>query len=228
MSELQTGTGRNIAAVGLIGLGLFFLASQIFNFSVFGLLWPFFVILPGAAFLYFALTGGKNTVGLAVPGTVITGTGLILLFQSITGHWASWAYAWTLYPLFVGLALTYMGGRTGDSGTYSAGQGLVKWGGVAFLVAAALFELVIFGGGGFLGGLAAPLLLIGIGAFMLFGRGGRGLNAGKAKRDGSFSRMKAKNDYYPSSAINPDLQRKIDAALAEEDEPEAANGKTVI
>src|SRR5687767_10207750 len=101
MSMIQQDRGRTITAVGLIGLGILFLLGQVFGFSLFSVLWPFFVILPGAAFLYGAFTGGKNAAGLAVPGSVITGTGLILLYQSLTNHWESWAYAWTLYPVFV-------------------------------------------------------------------------------------------------------------------------------
>jgi hypothetical protein len=233
MNEIQAGRGRSIAAISMIGVGLLFVLAQIFNFSIWGFLWPLFVLIPGAAFLYFAVTGDKKMAGLAVPGTVITGTGLILLFQSLTGHWASWAYAWTLYPLFVGLALTFMGQRTGDKGTHDAGRGLVKWGGVAFLVAAAFFELVLFGGGGFLGGLAVPVLLIGLGVLMLVGRSSSARIASKAKHDDYvFSGprvidMKPKNNMY-TSGVSDDLQRKIDEALAEEDEPAKSTNGTVV
>jgi len=224
MNTIQQNRGRSIAAISLIGLGALFLLGQIFNFSIFSILWPFFVIVPGAAFLYFAYTGGKNTVGLAVPGSVVTGTGLILLYQSLTNHWESWAYAWTLYPLFVGLALTFMGSRTGDHHVHNIGRGLVRWGGIAFIVAAAIFELFLFNGGGFLGSLALPALLIGLSVLMLFNRGFRG-STGKAKNDEFVFTgprvVGTKPRYGYSSVINEDLQRKIDAALAEDDEPAA-------
>ncbi len=235
MNELGANRGRSITAVLLIGFGVLFLLGQIFNFSLFGILWPFFVIIPGAAFLYFALTGGKNTVGLAVPGSVVTGTGLILLYQSMTGRWESWAYAWTLYPVFVGLALTYMGERLGDGGTFNAGRGLVKWGAIAFVVAAAFFELVIFNGGGILGSLALPILLIGLGVLMLFGRNigvNMGMNNGKRKTDDYVFTgprvidMKPKNGHSPS--YSDDLQRKIDAAIAEDDTPVDTGENTVV
>ena len=213
--------GRPIAAVVLIGLGVLFLAGQLFDIGgILGWLWPFFVILPGMAFLYFAYTGGKNQSGLAVPGAVITGTGLILFYQNMTNHWESWAYAWSLYPLFVGLALTFMGGRTGDKGTLKTGQGLVRWGGMAFIVLAVLFEVVIFGGGGIFGNLALPLLLIGAGAFMLLRSQRPVLATGFGEKrkydDYGYSNGKAKNGVNP--AVNSRLQREIDAALAEEDE----------
>jgi hypothetical protein len=222
MNAISQDRGRSITAFSLIGLGVLFLLSQIFGFSLLSILWPLFIIVPGAAFLYFALTGDKKMSGLAVPGTVITGTGLILLFQSITHHWESWAYAWTLYPVFVGMALTFMGTRMEDAGTYKAGRGLVRFGGIAFVVAAAFFELFIFNGGGFLSSLALPLVLMGIGAAMLFGRGLGGSMSRKSKNDDfAFSGRKSKPKYVVSADVNPDLQRKIDAALAEEDEPQA-------
>lgn len=127
MNAISPNRGRSITAFSLIGLVGLFLLSQIFGFSLFSILWPLFVIVPGAAFLYFAVTGDKKMAGLAVAGTVVTGTGLILLFQSITNHWQSWAYAWTLYPVFVGMALTFMGTRMEDAGTYKAGRGLVRY-----------------------------------------------------------------------------------------------------
>ncbi len=211
-------TGRTITAITLIGVGALFLLAQTFNFSLFGALWPLFVLIPGGAFLYFALTGGKDKAGLAVPGAIIGGTGAILMYQNLTGHWESWAYAWLLYPVFLGLALQFMGRRTGDQGTYNTGGGFVRFGGIAFLIAAAMFELVIFGGGGILGGLALPLLLIGLGGLMLF-RGGR--TGAKAKHDDlpltrntRLVTVNGTNNRYS----DPELQRKIDAALAEDDD----------
>lgn len=213
--------GRTITAVTLIGVGVLFLLGQTLNFSLFGALWPLFVLIPGGAFLYFALTGGKDKAGLAVPGAIIGGTGAILMYQNLTGHWESWAYAWLLYPVFLGLALQFMGQRTGDRGTYNTGGGFVRFGGVAFLIMAAMFELVIFGGGGFLGGLALPLLLIGLGGLMLFRGSIPGLGGAKAKHDDlpltRGARLVTING-TGSRYADPELQRKIDAALAEDDE----------
>lgn len=217
MNRTQQDPGRTIGAVILIALGLLFLFGQVFNFSLFGALWPLLILAPGAAFLYFAITGGKDKAGLAVPGAIVGGTGAILMYQNLTGHWESWAYAWLLYPVFLGLALQFMGRRAGDQGTYNTGSGFVRYGGIAFIIAAALFELVIFGGGGFLGGMALPLILIGLGGMMLL-------------RGGTASSRKAKNEDAPlvtgARLVNtngarysdPELQRKIDAALAEDDE----------
>ncbi|MBZ0298994.1 MAG: hypothetical protein K8J31_04600, partial [Anaerolineae bacterium] len=72
---------RSAIAIGLIGLGVLFLVAQISGFSFLGILWPLFIVLPGAAFLYFAYTGDRHAAGLAVPGAMITGTGAILFYQ---------------------------------------------------------------------------------------------------------------------------------------------------
>ena len=71
------------------------------------LTWPFFVIGVGAAFLLFALL--TQTPGLAVPGCIVGGIGLILWWQNRTGDWETWAYAWTLIPGFVGVGVLVTG-----------------------------------------------------------------------------------------------------------------------
>ncbi len=215
---MNSQSNRATAGIALVAIGAFFLLAQIFNFSIFGFLWPFFIILPGAAFLYAAYNGDKNKAGLAIPGAIITGTGLILFYQNVTGHWQSWAYAWALYPVFLGLALTFVGRRTESRRTIETGQGFVRWGAILFIICAAFFELAVFDHGT-LGNLILPMLLIGVGGWMLF-RGGQ--TSGKRKVDvpayssNGSNGSKAKNSYAP--VVNPNLQKQIDEALAE-DEP---------
>ena len=43
--------------------------------------------------------------GLAIPGCIIGGIGVILAWQNATGQWDSWAYIWALIPGLVGLGL---------------------------------------------------------------------------------------------------------------------------
>jgi hypothetical protein len=212
MSQRNDDTGRNIAAFILIGIGLLFLAAQTFSFSFFGTLWPLLVILPGLAFLYPALTGDKGKAGLAVPGAMITGTGLILMYQNLTGHWQSWAYVWTLYPVFLGLALTFIGRRTDNESTLSSGNGFVKWGLIAFIGMWGLFELLIFGGRSTLVSVLVPLVLIGAGLYMLFQR--------SAITIGSAPKRKVAPPPSSPADINPELRRRIDEALSETDERE--------
>ncbi len=71
-------------------------------------LWPLFVLFAGLAFWAPILLSWKERrrqAGLAMPGMILTVNGLILLYQSLTGDWDSWAYLWTMEPIAVALGL---------------------------------------------------------------------------------------------------------------------------
>lgn len=222
----QSQNGRNFGAIILIAIGVLFFVTQGLNISIWGIFqfsWTFMVMVPGLLLLALAIFGDKKTAGFIVPGAIITGTGAILTVQNVTGRWESWAYVWTLYPVFIGFALMFLGRRTNSENTERTGRGFVTWGTVAFLVGFAFFELLIFGGMAGLGSWLLPLILIGVGVMML--TGGR-----LPTRDGE--KLKRKNDAPVftgprvingtringySSLIDPDLQRRIDEAIAEDD-----------
>lgn len=214
-------TSKPIAGYVLIGLGVLFLLLQITGASVFGTLWPLIVMLPGLAFLYGALTGGAKESGMAIPGSIITGIGGILMFQNLTGHWESWAYAWALIPLFLGLGLTFVGQRKNEPKTIQTGQGFVRWSGLGFIVLAAMFELMIFGGGGFLSNLLVPALLIG-GGFLMLRQRRHPSEPVKIKNEVSIpyaasSRLSDEKPKRDSVLVGDALQKRIDEALAEPD-----------
>jgi hypothetical protein len=220
MSDLSTRPSRQLSAFALIGFGILLLAGSVFNFSLFGAFWPLLVMLPGAAFLYPALTGGKRSSALAIPGSLIAGTGLILLYQNLTGHWASWAYIWTLYGVFLGWALEFMGQRMGNESEMAVGRGFIKYSLMSFAALFVLFEVLIFGSvmSG-LSGILLPAGLIGAGAYMLRNNDSLGdwaANARKAKRnlsDGLPNVSKRKTGYHPK--VKDPLREQIDEALAE-------------
>ncbi len=226
MNRQDVGTGRVLGAIILIGLGVLFLVGQFVSLDWLWNLWPLFVLVPGLIFLYFAVAGKPEAASLAIPGAIISGTGRILLFQSITDRWESWAYIWALYPVFLGLGLMYMGRRTNSQGTYNSGQGLVQWGLVAFLVLGAFFEIFIFGGFG-AGRFILPLALIGIGLWWLFRprRVSRladpGRDNGKPKRVDDDPFFTGAPSPRPQGAAprGDSLRQRIDEALAE-DEPD--------
>src|ERR1700690_3598306 len=113
--------------VGLIMLGVLFLFQQWFHVWTW---WPVLILMPGVALLYLAVGGDRgrpysgvsSNAPLAIPGALVTGTGAILLYQSLTGNWASWAYAWTLYPALLGAGLWLMGRLNGDVDTMRTGR----------------------------------------------------------------------------------------------------------
>ena len=217
----RVGAGRAVIALVLIGLGVLFLLGEVFSFSWLGELWPFFVMAPGLVFLYFAYAGSRDAAGLAIPGAIITGTGLILFFQSITGMWESWAYIWTLYPVFLGLGLMFMGRRTGSENTSRTGRGFVQWGLIAFLIFGSFFEVLIFGGfdaGRYI--LPVGLILAGL-WYLLRPRGAARFsdNGHKPKReeDPFFVGAPSPRSGRSHTPAGDSLRKRIDEALAEDD-----------
>lgn len=155
----------------LIALGLVFLAGEFLSFNVWRWLWPFFILGVGAAFFVGMFAGGRGLGPLAVPGSVITTLGLILLVQNIFGIWGTWAYAWTLMIAGAGIGLIIFGGWSGVPDLARAGRVVTTVGVVLFLIFGLFFEL----GASLLGlrspgGLVWPLLLIVAGLYVLVGR----------------------------------------------------------
>ena len=124
--------------------------------------WPWLIIAIGLLLFVFGLVFGEP--GMAVPACIVSGIGIILLYQNTTGDWASWSYAWTLIPGFVGIGSVLAGllGE-GDDRRKAIGDGLNL-----IIISAVLF--LIFGS--FLGGLELlgdywPVLLILLGVWLL-------------------------------------------------------------
>jgi len=156
----------------LVLVGAIFLLGQVVQIDVGHYGWPFFVIAPGVAILFLALTArGALGEGLAILGSIVTVTGLILLYQNATDHFESWAYAWTLiFPGAVGAGMVLYGLVASRPGNVRAGTRLVGIGVVLFLLGVAFFEGIIGIGGyefGRSAGVAVGALIIAIGAFLL-------------------------------------------------------------
>ncbi len=212
---------NTVGAFLLIGLGVIFLIGQIFNinfWSMVGFSWPVFILIPGVIFLALAFAGDRKMSGFVFPGAVITGTGAILWYQNVTNNWESWAYIWTLYPTFIGLALMFNGRRNGKEKEIQTGRRVATYGVIAFLMGAAFFELVVFGGNSALTGWIVPLALIGVGGYLLLtGQ----IGGEKRKIDAPvFAGARMVNPRSNGRlSPNDDLQRQIDEALAE-DQPD--------
>jgi hypothetical protein len=161
--------GMRWIGIILIALGLLGLLGQFFNIRFGRFAWPFFIIVPGVVMILMALrrdyTGGEPFVML---GSLVTMTGLLLFYQNLTGHWASWAYAWTLIaPTAVGLGQWLYGTISRLPGTVKAGKHLVTIGLIMFAVGFAFFELLLNISGLNLGLAGWGILLILLGAFTL-------------------------------------------------------------
>lgn len=162
-------SNRNqIAGIVLIAVGLLFLLGRGFGAVDFGqIAWPFFVLIPGLLLLGSAFLGTRKNAHLAMPGSILTTIGLILLVMNITGYWQAWAYAWALISVGVGVGNLIYGALSEDPLREQDGMRTIYVGLVLFAVFGVFFEFLIWGGlGGSLRWLL-PLLLIGGGVFLL-------------------------------------------------------------
>ena len=172
---MKTGRSNSGALVGgslLIAFGVLATLQQLFqNVFTWSLVWPIVVIVFGSMFFAGMFAGGKGVSGLAIPGSIISGIGLLLLYQNLTGHWESWSYGWTLIVLFVGVGIYIMGLYAGDAGQKATGQSVMRVGFILFVVFGAFFELIFSSGSAYgMRNLLFPILLIVLGAYLIVTR----------------------------------------------------------
>ena len=153
-----------VAAGLLIGLGILFLAINLLGID-FGRVWPIIFIVIAIGFYLPAILLPEARAALAalfIPGTIMLGLGLIFFYNTLTGDWESWAYAWSLIPAFVGLGMIFAA-RIGNWGQalVTVGLWLALIGGAIFGIMAMLFGSQAFSAIG-------PIVLIVLGVLMLF------------------------------------------------------------
>jgi hypothetical protein len=154
----------------LIALGAIFLLGRFVDLGA--ALWPLFVMAPGLALLAWAFLGGPGSAGLAVPGSIVTMVGLVLLIQNATGRFDTWAYAWGLIVASVGVGTWLYGSLANKEKEMTDGARTAMVGLALFAGFGVFFEFVIGLGGRspVLGGWLVPVLLIAAGAALLFWR----------------------------------------------------------
>ncbi len=163
--------GGSGAALGivLVVVGLFALGVVEFGVDLTQYGWPLFVIIPGLTLLVIGFLGGG--AGASVPGGIVTMLGLVLAYQSSTGDWPSWAFAWALVaPGGVGLGLYLQALRDRDQVMLRRGRTLIFIAAMIFMIGFVLFESILGISGmdyGIFGKAALPALLIVIGIILL-------------------------------------------------------------
>lgn len=170
-----------VLGMALVVIGGLALAGRLLSIDVFGLGWPLFVLVPGIVlFVGGVAVGGTAGLGLAIPGGVISMVGVVLSFQSVTGLWSTWAYAWALIaPGGVGLGMVLYGLLTGQGSIARGGLPVLLTGLGLFVGFGLFFEGVLH-----LNGVAFPqaevvfaaaLVIVGLMIVLLgaFGRGDR-------------------------------------------------------
>jgi len=126
--------------------------------------WPIWVIGPGLIFILAGLISG--VFDLMIPGSIISGIGLILNYQNQTGDYQSWAYVWALIIVFVGIGVFLSHFFRGNfRKAFDEGGPPMMTGLVLFLIFGSIFRAT-FGQTPLLGNYW-PLLLVGIGLWLL-------------------------------------------------------------
>lgn len=168
MQTNRSNVGALVGGTLLIAFGLLALAGQIIRNVDWGFLWPFIIIIFGALFFVAMFAGGKQAAAFAIPGSIVGGIGLVLLFQNITNRWESMSYFWTLIILFIGLGIYIMGWYGGDANNKQSGLRVMKVGFVLFIIFGAFFEMIFSS----FSNIVFPILLILLGAYLVLTRSG--------------------------------------------------------
>jgi hypothetical protein len=168
MQTNRSNVGALVGGAVMIVFGLLALAGQVFRNVNWGFLWPFTIIGLGALFFVAMFAGGKQTAAFAIPGSIVGGIGLVLLFQNITHRWESMSYFWTVIILFVGVGIYIMGWYGGDAGQKQSGARVMKVGLILFIIFGAFFELIFSS----FNNMLFPILLILLGAYLVLSRSG--------------------------------------------------------
>lgn len=167
-------SGSIVAGSILLFVGLLALLGQLFkHYDFWGTFWPFIVIGVGTLFFVGMLLGGKSVAGLAIPGSIITGIGLMMLLQNLTNYWESWSYGWTVILILVGVGIFIMGAWTGNANTRRAGWRVMGVGLVLMIVFGSFFEIILSSGRpDSLGRWIFPVALILLGIYLVVVRSG--------------------------------------------------------
>ncbi len=118
----------------LIAIGAIALFGQVFTFVNWDNFWPLIVVGVGAAFFVGMVLGGKNSGGLAVPGSILATIGLILLVINSTDQWVAWSYAWALIICGVGAGVLINGVWSDRQDLRKEGLDTLRAGLILFLI----------------------------------------------------------------------------------------------
>lgn len=167
--DVKNNRSSMIIGTLLLATGILALLGQIFGQGGRGLLWPVIIIGFGMAFFVGMLLGGRSFGPLAVPGSIITGIGLILFIQNFFSIWETWSYTWALIVCFVGIGLFIYGSWSDLPDLRGSGLKIAQVGLILFLIFGILFEGVfaISGITQPVSGLLWPIVLIVLGLGML-------------------------------------------------------------
>ncbi len=153
----------------LVALGALLLAGQFLTIDFGPNLWPFAIIGGGALFFVVMFISGPDAGGLAIPGSMITMTGLVLLVQNTFNRYETWAYCWALVMMAMGAGVVIRSYWSHLDSVRAWGLNTIRLGLVLFLFTGAFFEGFVFRHS-LLTGMVWPLVLILVGGYLLVSR----------------------------------------------------------
>lgn len=169
MSTRNRHIGSLTAGIILIAFGLLALASQLFRgFNFWGTFWPLIIIGIGIVFFAGMFASGRSGGGLAIPGAIFSGIGLLFFFQTLTGHWESWSYGWTVILMSVGVGIYIAGWWSGREHMREAGSRVLSIGLILFVIFGAFFEMIFQSSA--LAQIVFPAALIILGGYLIVRR----------------------------------------------------------
>lgn len=142
--EQRADHGGRALGVILVLIGVLFMAREITGPNFWHWTWPLIIVAAGGLLFALMFAIGRQASGLAIPGSIVTTTGLILLIQNTFGIWQTWAYAWALIvPTAIGVGIWLMGLWGGKPRQQEVGVRMTEIGLLIFLGFATFFELVL-------------------------------------------------------------------------------------
>ena len=131
-----------IAAVILVGEAVVRVVGGVGIGDEFFRWWPLLLLILSAFFLVPAWLGRQNRrvrAGMVIPGFMLAGVGLALLYTSLADRWGAWGYLWSVLPFSFGLGM-YAAGWIADAPAFKwIGSGIALAGVVVYLVFATAF-----------------------------------------------------------------------------------------
>ena len=155
----------------LVVTGGLFLADQFLDVEIMKNFWPLLVVLLGLTFFVGMILAKRRGAWLAIPGAVITTTGIILFIHNTFDLWVTWTYAWALLISAVGIGMLIMNIYLHRKGLKTASGWVIGIGLVLFVLFGIFFEVILdlaglnVNSGIFLG---SGLILLGL--FVVFSR----------------------------------------------------------
>ena len=160
----KTNQVRTIFAIFLICLGIFFMISNLIPGLKIHFNWPVIFLIFGVLFCLPAFIFPEARVGLSalfIPGGMFFSMWMIFYYNTLSGDWASWGYAWLLIlsGIGCGLAAASINGGWGKAASLTG-----------FWLAASSFALFAFFAaifGNVLLRFAGPVLIILLGIYLI-------------------------------------------------------------